>query len=40
MTLLPSRPTAALVLADGSVFWGHGIGAAGTRTGESASTPA
>jgi carbamoyl-phosphate synthase small subunit len=23
-----------LVLADGSVFWGHGIGAAGTRVGE------
>jgi carbamoyl-phosphate synthase small subunit len=34
MTMLPSRPTAALVLADGSVFWGHGIGAAGTRVGE------
>jgi carbamoyl-phosphate synthase small subunit len=34
MTVLSSRPTAALVLADGSVFWGHGIGAAGTRTGE------
>jgi len=34
MNLLPPRPTAALVLADGSVFWGHGIGAAGTRVGE------
>ena len=34
MNPLPSRPTAALVLADGSVFWGHGIGAAGTRVGE------
>jgi len=34
MTLLPPRPTAALVLADGSVFWGHGVGAAGTRIGE------
>ncbi len=26
--------TAALALADGTVFFGHGIGAAGTRTGE------
>ncbi len=34
MTLLPSRPTAALVLGDGSVFWGHGIGAEGMRVGE------
>jgi carbamoyl-phosphate synthase small subunit len=34
MTLLSSRPTAALVLADGSAFWGHGIGAEGTRVGE------
>jgi carbamoyl-phosphate synthase small subunit len=34
MNSMPSRPTAALVLADGSVFWGHGIGAAGTRVGE------
>jgi carbamoyl-phosphate synthase small subunit len=34
MTVLSSRPTAALVLADGSVFWGHGIGATGARTGE------
>ncbi|HUK58942.1 MAG TPA: glutamine-hydrolyzing carbamoyl-phosphate synthase small subunit [Stellaceae bacterium] len=34
---VPSRPlgsTAALVLADGSVFWGRGIGAAGQRVGE------
>jgi carbamoyl-phosphate synthase small subunit len=32
----PSPPgtTAALVLADGSVFWGRGIGAAGMRVGE------
>jgi carbamoyl-phosphate synthase small subunit len=34
MTPLPQRPTAALVLADGTVFWGRGIGAAGTRIGE------
>ena len=35
--VLPSRPpgaTAALVLGDGTVFWGRGIGAAGTRVGE------
>ncbi len=32
----PSPPgtTAALVLADGSVFWGRGIGAAGIKVGE------
>ena len=30
----PRQATAALVLADGSVFWGHGLGAAGTRVGE------
>ncbi len=33
----PARPpgaTGALVLADGSTFWGRGIGAVGTRTGE------
>jgi carbamoyl-phosphate synthase small subunit len=33
----PPRPpgaTAALVLADGRIFWGHGIGAAGIRLGE------
>jgi carbamoyl-phosphate synthase small subunit len=34
MTLTPPRPTAALVLGDGSVFWGHGIGAEGMRVGE------
>jgi carbamoyl-phosphate synthase small subunit len=34
MTLTPARPTAALVLGDGSVFWGHGIGAEGLRVGE------
>src|SRR5271156_1080909 len=40
MTLAPSpsaRPpgaTAVLVLADGSVFWGRGVGATGTRVGE------
>jgi carbamoyl-phosphate synthase small subunit len=35
--MAPSRPlgsTAALVLADGSVFWGTGLGAAGRRVGE------
>jgi carbamoyl-phosphate synthase small subunit len=35
---LPAAPprgaTAALVLADGAVFWGHGIGAAGAAVGE------
>ena len=35
---LPAAPprgaTAALVLADGSVFWGYGIGAAGAAVGE------
>jgi len=34
---VPTRPpgsTAALVLADGSVFWGRGLGAAGQRVGE------
>ena len=34
---MPSRPqgaTAALVLNDGSVFWGKGIGAVGIRVGE------
>jgi carbamoyl-phosphate synthase small subunit len=34
---LPARlpgSTAALVLADGSVLWGHGLGAAGTSVGE------
>ena len=30
----PPGMTAALVLADGTVFWGRGIGAAGTRVGE------
>src|SRR5580658_4097836 len=30
----PSGATAALVLADGRVFWGRGIGAAGIRVGE------
>src|SRR5206468_5933464 len=33
----PPRPpaaNAALVLADGSVFWGHGLGAVGRRVGE------
>ncbi len=28
------RATAALVLADGRVFWGRGAGAAGTAVGE------
>src|SRR5665213_3650286 len=34
---VPARPadaTAALVLADGGVFWGKGIGAEGVRIGE------
>ncbi|HEY5598449.1 MAG TPA: glutamine-hydrolyzing carbamoyl-phosphate synthase small subunit, partial [Kiloniellales bacterium] len=30
----PSGATAALVLADGTVFWGHGVGAAGQGVGE------
>ncbi len=30
----PVDATAALVLADGSVFWGRGVGAAGVRVGE------
>ncbi|MEE8517487.1 MAG: glutamine-hydrolyzing carbamoyl-phosphate synthase small subunit, partial [Alphaproteobacteria bacterium] len=30
----PEGVTAALVLADGSVFWGHGLGATGTAVGE------
>src|ERR1700730_11711545 len=30
----PPDCNAALVLADGSVFWGHGLGAAGTAIGE------
>ncbi len=37
MTELPAPPpeaTAALVLADGSVFWGRGVGAAGEAVGE------
>lgn len=37
MTSPPTKPdgaTAALVLADGAVFWGHGVGAAGRATGE------
>jgi carbamoyl-phosphate synthase small subunit len=38
MSQLPPPPppaaNAALVLADGSVFWGHGLGAAGRKVGE------
>jgi carbamoyl-phosphate synthase small subunit len=34
MTLPSPRPTAALVLADGGIFWGRGLGAAGVRVGE------
>ena len=37
MTPPPSKPdgaTAALVLADGAVFWGYGVGAAGKAVGE------
>src|ERR1700712_5405249 len=30
----PPGATAALVLADGSVFWGQGVGAAGQAVGE------
>jgi len=30
----PAGATAAIVLADGTVIWGQGIGAAGTRVGE------
>src|SRR6056297_3400501 len=30
----PPGANAALVLSDGSVFWGHGIGAAGEAAGE------
>jgi carbamoyl-phosphate synthase small subunit len=30
----PPASTAVLVLADGSVFWGHGVGAEGVRVGE------
>ncbi|MGH7014502.1 MAG: glutamine-hydrolyzing carbamoyl-phosphate synthase small subunit [Stellaceae bacterium] len=30
----PADATAALVLADGSVFWGRGVGAEGARVGE------
>ena len=35
-TAVPPQPglTAALVLADGTVFWGRGVGAAGTVVGE------
>ena len=32
--LSPSRPTACLALADGSLFYGHGFGAAGQVTAE------
>ena len=31
---VPTGVTAALVLADGTVFWGHGLGAAGETVGE------
>ena len=33
-TAKPANATAALVLADGAVFWGHGVGAAGRAVGE------
>src|SRR5262245_48749455 len=33
-TRQPPGATAALVLADGTIFWGRGIGAAGTVVGE------
>ena len=32
--LRPAGATAVLVLADGSIFWGAGIGAEGVRVGE------
>ena len=32
--MTPSRPTACLALADGSLFYGHGFGAAGQGTAE------
>ncbi|MEL6648389.1 MAG: carbamoyl-phosphate synthase domain-containing protein, partial [Pseudomonadota bacterium] len=32
--ITPSRPTACLALADGSLFYGHGFGAAGQVTAE------
>ncbi len=34
MLALDEGPAAALVLEDGTVFWGRGFGAKGTRTGE------
>src|SRR5688572_4240412 len=34
MPMPAARPTAVLVLNDGTVFTGHGIGAAGTAVGE------
>ena len=34
MNARPADATAALVLADGSVFWGRGVGAEGVRVGE------
>jgi len=34
MDTRPADATAALVLADGSVFWGRGVGAEGVRVGE------
>ena len=33
-TSRPADATAALVLADGNVFWGHGVGASGRAVGE------
>lgn len=33
-TAVPTGVTAALVLADGTVFWGHGLGATGETVGE------
>ena len=34
MSLLPAFPPAVLVLADGTVFRGHAVGAQGIRSGE------
>ncbi|MFB0992442.1 MAG: carbamoyl-phosphate synthase domain-containing protein, partial [Rhodospirillales bacterium] len=34
MTLIPEWADAALILADGEIFWGRGAGAAGVAVGE------
>ncbi|NTU49937.1 MAG: carbamoyl phosphate synthase small subunit, partial [Desulfobulbaceae bacterium] len=30
----PDQATAALILSDGTIFWGHGLGASGRAVGE------